>query len=69
MKSHLLLTGAVLLLSLCWTLGIMAQVDGNFTDSGQSLGASDSGGIAIGDVDGDGDLDAFVDNRNQGNKI
>ena len=26
MKSHLLLTGAVLLLSLCWTLGIMAQI-------------------------------------------
>ncbi|HSM55496.1 MAG TPA: VCBS repeat-containing protein [Candidatus Sulfomarinibacteraceae bacterium] len=33
---------------------------GNFTDSGQRLGASDSTAVALGDVDGDGDLDALV---------
>jgi hypothetical protein len=35
---------------------------GHFTDSGQRLGASDSYAVALGDVDGDGDLDAFVGN-------
>ena len=35
---------------------------GNFSDSGQSLGSSISAGVALGDVDGDGDLDAFVSN-------
>ncbi len=35
---------------------------GNLVSSGQSIGASDSYGIAVGDVDGDGDLDAFVVN-------
>ena len=36
--------------------------NGNFTDSGQSLGTSESVGVELGDVDGDGDLDAFVGN-------
>ncbi|MGB0386777.1 MAG: FG-GAP-like repeat-containing protein [Ardenticatenaceae bacterium] len=48
--------------------------DGNgaFTDSGQNLGTSQSLGVALGDVDGDGDLDAFVANghaTNQANKV
>jgi hypothetical protein len=33
---------------------------GNFTDSGQNLGASDSRAVALADLDGDGDLDALV---------
>ena len=33
-----------------------------FTDSGQSLGDHRSYDVTLGDVDGDGDLDAFVAN-------
>ena len=36
--------------------------DGNFSDNGQALGDSPSLGISLGDLDGDGDLDAFVAN-------
>ena len=35
---------------------------GSFEDSGQRLGTRDSQAVALGDVDGDGDLDAFVAN-------
>jgi hypothetical protein len=40
-----------------------------FADSGQSLGSSDSFGTALGDLDGDGDLDALVTNNNQPNRV
>ncbi len=33
-----------------------------FIDSGQELGNSSSNGVALGDIDGDGDIDAFVAN-------
>ncbi|MDJ0517457.1 MAG: FG-GAP-like repeat-containing protein [Trichodesmium sp. MO_231.B1] len=39
---------------------------GNFVDSGQALGNAVSFGVELGDVDGDGDLDAFVANVNIG---
>jgi hypothetical protein len=44
--------------------------NGSFSSNGQSLGLSDSHGVALGDLDGDGDLDAFVANFNsQGNTV
>ncbi|MCB8966361.1 MAG: VCBS repeat-containing protein [Ardenticatenaceae bacterium] len=42
---------------------------GNFSDSGQNLGNTDGSDVGLGDLDGDGDLDAFVsrlfDNPNE----
>lgn len=35
---------------------------GRFLDSGQALGSGDSLGVSLGDLDGDGDLDAFLAN-------
>ena len=37
--------------------------DGEFSDTGQALGNAPSLGLALGDVDGDFDLDAFVTNN------
>ncbi len=38
--------------------------DGTFTDSDQSLGLDHTLDVALGDLDGDGDIDAFVANGN-----
>ena len=38
---------------------------GSFVDSGQSLGDAFTGAVVLGDVDGDGDLDAFAANSYQ----
>jgi len=43
---------------------------GGFSDSSQRLGSYSSRGVALGDLDSDGDLDAFVANElNQTNKV
>jgi len=39
------------------------SLTGTFSDSGQLLGSSLSESVALGDLDSDGDLDAFVGNR------
>jgi hypothetical protein len=42
---------------------------GTFVDSGQNLGSYNSFAVALGDLDSDGDLDAFVGNHSQGNRV
>jgi hypothetical protein len=48
---------------------VLDASSGFFIDSGQELGSSQSQNVALGDLDGDGDLDAFVVNVGQPNKI
>ncbi|HRQ37665.1 MAG TPA: VCBS repeat-containing protein [Chloroflexota bacterium] len=53
---------SVTMLMLLLSNGIQAASDGPglFVDSGQLLGSASSYAVALGDVDGDGDLDAFI---------
>jgi hypothetical protein len=51
-------------LAVCASLA--AAAGGLFVDSGQRLGNEASGAVALGDVDGDGDLDAVVANLSVG---
>ena len=53
-----------------WQFRIGAESGtGNFIQSNNSLGDSSSQGVGLGDLDGDGDLDAFVANYNQPNRV
>ena len=48
----------------------VAHGTGRFTENGQTLGGADSQDVALGDLDGDGDIDAFVaNNGGQGNRV
>jgi hypothetical protein len=47
----------------------IAQVDFEFIDSGQSVGSGFSRNVALGDLDGDGDIDAFVGEVNRPDTI
>jgi hypothetical protein len=50
--------------------GAQSGTPGIFTDSGQNLGANNSFAVALGDLNNDGDMDAFVTNRTgQGNQV
>ena len=48
--------------------GVQAGTEGVFV-AGPGLGSADSFGVALGDVDGDGDLDAYVTNFNEPNVV
>ena len=58
--------------NLAFSESAMAQYSyslAEFTDSSQLLGNSSSFGLDLADLDGDGDLDTFVANNNQPNKV
>jgi len=47
----------------------VACAQGRFSDSGLRLGNGISYGMDLGDLDGDGDLDAFVANNDSPNAV
>lgn len=49
--------------------GAQAGAAGTFLDSGQSLGDTLSNGVALADLDGDGDRDLYVANVNVGDRV
>ncbi len=49
--------------------GVLDSCEGGFVDSGQELNNFYSYGCALGDLDDDGDLDAWVANHNQANRV
>jgi len=65
MKSKVI-TGIVLTVLLIGMLALAFEVDVSageailFVDSGQNLGTGENMGLALGDLDDDGDLDAFI---------
>ena len=73
MPSHrtaiLLLLPVLLAGGACPGIASAQQVTFDFTNSGQALKNSNSLSIALGDLNGDGDLDAMVGNVNQPNTV
>jgi hypothetical protein len=73
MPSHrtaiLLLLPVLLAGGACPGIASAQQVTFDFTNSGQALGKSDSLSVALGDLDGDGGLDAIVANDGQPNTV
>jgi len=73
MKKGIIRRCFVVFLLVCLTISIISPnialaQPATFTDSGQSLGTSNSLDVALGDLDSDGDLDAFVTNAGN-NKV
>jgi len=69
MKKGIIRHCFVAFLLICLTISIISPnvalaQPGTFSNSGQALGSSDSFSVALGDLDLDGDLDAFVANYN-----
>ena len=49
--------------------GNQSGTEGNYASSGQNLGSALSYDVALGDLDGDNDLDAYVANYNSADKV